>query len=148
LPEGNHSIVANGETLDFIATIGERMLIIIAGSDEDSEIFYFSDDPILSDMTNYKRRFVNASRVTDRLSVKINDEESAYVANNIPYKSKTAVEEVYQQAKISLLFYETNSGELLQRVSDVRLPFGTNYSIIFAGDSTLGGYTAIVQQEF
>jgi hypothetical protein len=58
------------------------------------------------------------------------------------------VEEVYQKTKLSLLFYESTSAELIKRVNDVKLPFGTNYSIIFAGDSTLGGFNAIVQQEF
>jgi hypothetical protein len=148
LSEGNQSISAEGKTLDFISRVGERLLIIIAGTEDDPDIFYFSSDPIVAEITNYKRRFVNASRQIPKLSVKINDEESAFIANNIPYKSKTPVEEVYQKTKLSLLFYESTSAELIKRVNDVKLPFGTNYSIIFAGDSTLGGFNAIVQQEF
>lgn len=161
--EGENTIVVNGIQKKFNVAKDKRALIIATGTGEETEILTFINAPLGADLFNLRRRFINASKDPNYLTVKLNSNDTAVVpaASYIEYGSYSPPETVTLEQKASIFFIDAELDEQVRndpdedvrtsstvlRIDDISMPFGKNYSIIFTGDPD-NGYAAIIQQEF
>lgn len=143
---GTTQVQIDGITHTINATPQDRVLLISSGTKDEQEIFDITSPPLLSGSNHYIRRYINASKDTPKLNVKSND--SLVIMGDIPYKTRSSFEKMYQEKKFSLYFENAESGEDLVRIDDLLLTYLKTFSIIFVGNKNLGGYSVIIQQEY
>lgn len=144
--EGTNTITVNGIAHTFTAEKEKRIMIIASGVPESPEILNISSNPMNAGEAEYKRRYVNACMEIQNIRVKLND--STVAADNIPYGSFTQAETINRDRKFSLFFDNANTDKNVAKFYDLFLSFAKNYSIIFVGNSSKGGYSIIIQQEY
>ncbi len=144
--EGSNTISLNGVQFNFNADKTKRNLIIASGTNDNIQVFDIQSPPMGADFNNHKRRFINASSEIQKVNVKLND--TTYIFENIDFKSVSAIETLNKAKKFSLIFENADGKKQLTRIDDILLTNGKNYSIIFAGNSSNGGYSLIIQQEY
>jgi hypothetical protein len=146
LPLGANSININGSTLNITSNAGNRNLIIAAGNLSNPELLLFQYPPLTTDLSSYKRRFINACKEMDSVDISLNC-DTCFVSKSLPYGSMSGDESITIERHNSFIFLNSKNDSLLIQINDVSLPFGGNYTIIFGG-SAAGGYMAVVQQEY
>lgn len=169
LQEGAHSLALNGNSpYDFDADPNFRTLLVAAGDAQNYEYFEYQSLPKYPDLGEYNRRAINACREKQSVTIRVNSaDETANVfsdAANLSYGAISSWEKITQINRIGL-FYIDDSVEpndeddrILLQSSDVSFVERKNYTVIFAGASSLGyelsngdnfkGYSAIYLQEF
>lgn len=147
LPTAGNSFDLNGNTFDLSSSIEYRSLLVYSGTLENPKTFIFENEPMLSDGSEYKIRFINATPEYNSINIKF-DEEGKNIFSNLAYGEISDVKREIREKSISLYFYNSTTGDLIERIDAPRFVFRKNYVIIFAGHSAYGGYSAIIQQEF
>ncbi|NLO19510.1 MAG: hypothetical protein GX121_06490 [Ignavibacteria bacterium] len=148
VPVGINQVTINDKTVEFNAQVKNRNLLIAAGSKEELEILTIITKPMAATQDNYKRRFINACKEHPSISVRIDCDTCSLVADGVLYGRETAPETVGRERKISLFFIDAEENKLLQRLADLSLALGKNYSIIFGAGEKAKEYSIVVQQEF
>jgi hypothetical protein len=148
LPEGSNTAYFNGKDITFTATKNDRVLIVAAGDITNIEPIAFVSPSMGADRTKFYRRFINACKEAPFISVRLDSDSGAVIASRIAYKTASTPEMVNQELKFSLFFKDSDKDVTLQRIEDIYLSFGKNYSIIFCGSKKYNGYSVINQQEF
>ncbi|MCK5742747.1 MAG: DUF4397 domain-containing protein, partial [Chlorobi bacterium] len=75
LPVGSNSINIGGQTFNINAEAGKRELLIATGEVGNIEFIEFNEYPEEHSLDYYKRRFINACKEQDFISVKINKDD-------------------------------------------------------------------------
>ncbi len=163
IPVSQKEIRINGATQQLDVEVGKRILIVASGTEGNEEILTYSYDPLEKVDSHYKIRFLNASTEIDDITVARYDlvdcPDCPILANAIKFDELSFVQEVFSEAKISLYIYNPdNLEERYHRVDDLKLNFNKAFTVIFAGNSSLGdnedddntnnGYSIILLQEF
>ena len=148
VPVGNTQVTINDKSIDLDAQVKNRNLLIAAGSKDDLEILSIISEPMGATINNYKRRFINCCKEIPAMSVRIDCDTCSLIAERVLYSKATAIETVDRERKLSLFFINSDDNKLLQRLADLSLVIGKNYSIIFGAGQKAGEYSIVVQQEF
>jgi hypothetical protein len=146
--EGNQKMNVNGKDSSFNAIAGKRYLFIFSGDETLLDILPFEYQPFEVSTAFYQRRFINASKEIEFISIKENKESSPVVIERIAYGKSSAVQKITLDRNLSLFFVNSNTDKALYRVDDMPFPFGKNYTIIFGGRSKDKSYSVVVQQEY
>ncbi len=146
LPFGTNSVNINGSTININSNAGNRNLIIAAGSIQNPELQLFQYPPLLTDISSYKRRFINSCKEMDSIDVSLNC-DTCLIAKSLPYGTISPDEIITIERRSSFIFLNSKDNTLLKRIDDIYLPFGGNFTIIFGGSAAYG-YLAVVQQEY
>ena len=163
IPQGQATINVNGIPIEVEAEAGKRLMIIAAGHPDDIDLLEFKYSPITSDISQLRRRYINASTGVAEMSVKINSNDTLTdpEVDYISYSQSSGIVSIDRDAKISMFFIDAILDEQVKhdpdaevresstktRIADISLPFGKGYTIIFFGDEE-NGYNAVIQQEF
>ncbi|MFC2130914.1 hypothetical protein ACFLSQ_05730 [Bacteroidota bacterium] len=149
ISEGQHNLTVSGKDSIIDANSAERILFIFAGDESQIDLLPFTYEPFEVSFDNYQRRFVNASREINMISVKENSVATAPVAERISYGKSSNLQEITLERNLSLFFVNTKKEDsTLYRVDDLPFPFGKNYTIIFGGRSIDTSFSVVVQQEY
>jgi hypothetical protein len=150
VPKGSIKLFAENKELTINADGTKRSLLIASGNFTDLDFTDFSIAPINSPLNKYYTRFINVAKTSPATSIynfAPNAEFTNSLFRDISYKqSTTAYEEVFER-KLTYYFLNSADNSELLRLSDIRLTFGRNYSVLFANTAN-GGYTALIIQEF
>ncbi len=148
VPVGNNQITINDKSVDLDAQVKNRNLLIAAGSKDELEILSVISEPMASNISIYKRRFINACKDIPAISVRMDCDTCSLIAERVVYGKTTHPETINREKKLSLFFINSDDNKLLQRLADLSLVLGKNYSIIFGAGQKAGEYSIVVQQEF
>jgi len=148
VPVGNTQITINDKSVDLDAQVKNRNLLIAAGLKDDLEILSVISEPMGATINNYKRRFINACKEIPAISVRMDCDTCSLIAERVVYGKTTHPETINREKKLSLFFINSDDNKLLQRLADLSLVLGKNYSIIFGAGQKAGEYSIVVQQEF
>ncbi len=145
--EGDHLITLNGVSQTITADLAnsdKRLLIIGAGVTGNTEIIHFLSETMGATLSNIKRRFINASKKYPKIQINVpTTEKSEVLVDVLPYGTASEVLTKIIERRESFQVIDFTTKDTIQRVDDISLPFGKNFSLIFSGDSTM-----IKQQEF
>lgn len=163
IPVNQTEVKINGITEQLDVEAGKRILIVASGTEGNEEILTYQYEPLEKVDSHYKIRFLNASSEIDDITVARYDlvdcPDCPILANAVKYDELSFVQEVFSEAKISLYIYNPdNLEERYHRVDDLKLNFNKAFTVVFAGNSSLGnnedddntnnGYSIILLQEF
>lgn len=153
LPVGDNTVSFNGVSKSFTSDLQNRDLLISAGLNQTIEILPLKYEPLIYDNYTYKRRFINACKDNGLITVYTDPDKKFMIADGVAYGGVSTPETMYLQRKVSLFFFDTPTGTQLDRIDDISMVFGKNYSIIFGGsknstDAASKGYSLILLQEY
>ncbi|MFN3196466.1 MAG: hypothetical protein ACE364_10995 [Chlorobiota bacterium] len=163
IPVNQTEVKINGVSKQIDVEEGKRVLIVASGTEGNEEVLTYIYEPLEKEDSHYKIRFLNASSEIDDITVARYDlvdcPDCPILANAIKYDELSFVQEVFSEAKISLYIYNPDDlEERYHRVDDLKLNFNKAFTVVFAGNSSLGnnedddntnnGYSIILLQEF
>ena len=147
---GPQTLKINGKDTIINADLSERIFIIFAGNETNSDILVHNNKPSFVASNLYYRRYINASETTNLLNIKINrdNSETLPTVEALKYGASTNYDELKLAGNISLFFIDFTKAETIYRVDDLPFTFGQKYAIIFGGRAEDKSYYVVVQQEY
>jgi hypothetical protein len=148
ISEGSHLLKVDDKDTIINAKSSERILFIYAGVKDTIDFIPFTYGSFETSSAFYQRRFINACKDINMISIKENSDTTAPVAERIAYGKSSSLQKITLERNLSLFFIETSTDSTRYRVDDLPFPFGKNYSIIFGGSKKDSSYSVVVQQEY
>lgn len=145
LPQGNQNIQFLGNPISIDAQAGKRVMVV-SGGDEESDVLVFNDDPMVTEISNFKWRFINAATDVEFLDIFSDDgRDTLVVAEGLVYGNVSLPQAKFSERQVSLIFQK--DGNVIHVANDISLPVAKNYTLIFTGTEQKE-YALIIQQEF
>lgn len=147
VPEGQNTITISGKQYSFEAKSDKRTLIIAAGENEDFDIFSETSDKLPLDYRYHTTRVIHVSKYGESMEVRLDTNQNGFTYGGMVYRDIIPPQEDVLERKLTYYFVDVNDYKNhLHVMTDVFLPHGKRYTILFAGKP--GDYTSILIQEF
>jgi hypothetical protein len=142
-----NEIIINNQKFPLNVNLDNLGLYVVAGNNDNIEIFDISRPSMGRDLGSYRRRFFNAVKTYPAISINYDSTNGMNIVKGLAYGGQSGIETIKLERKFSLAVMSEPDGQLLGRYNDIFLTFGKNYTLIFSGRKEKG-FSLIIIQEY